>query len=244
MKNSELMNSLIKAMFSLDRRSKSMDDHKRTTSVSTNDNMMILPKIQKKVLLEKGAAIKRLAHDQATKRDPTRSPKYLEIPSIQLTTTTSTTKAELMSRSFEFGTASCSDVLSPSSPSKMSDRTSRVTFFRLSKIGKRIRKKFLSGSRSFDDNDAVVDDAKDDGNVCGGEDDDNKIYQEIACVSSKLPKWKSISLKKVENKFIVKSANRSLESRLHINDLRRTHSSSPISIKRMHVRTIHLHKKS
>lgn len=247
------MNSLIKAMLSLDRRSKSMDDRMKRGGLNLSENMDTNKKLSERI--EKQASLDKSSGDATTRLDvpestQARSSKYLEIPSIRY---------NLISKSFEVGLErqKCRSLQnsrenseeageptsSPPSATKSSqsvDRASRISFFRLSKIGKRIRKKLGSSSakeqgRSCDDSEAADDQADSDQD----QDHDKR-------------RWKSVSLRKTNTTTTtsnssttttgagntlgqVHSAGSSFESAHLGEQLRRTLSASPVAHHRIHV---------
>ena len=160
------MNSLIKAMLSLDRRSKSVDSPNRIekkASRNNNDKKKNSSSVKtKQIKVTKEAMIEPPPSPNLNVSSSPRTTKYLEIPSIRY---------NLSSKSFDEGLdnlrcltkgngggnmkkggmddsedeSAITISLSPTT-STSTRRPSRISFFTFSKIGKRIRQKLSSSS--------------------------------------------------------------------------------------------------
>lgn len=145
----------------------------------------------------------------------------------------------------------------PLTPRQQMDRASRISFFRFSKIGRHIRKKLTSSSGGANETPSKANPTSSGvkrGRSC---EDDADVDQdcmidvddpdEEVCVVQMRSKSAATS----PNRLFIRSANASFESRVLPGfpgaeqsplpppaDLRRAHSSSPISISRINVRTI------
>lgn len=147
------MNSLIKAMLSLDRRSKSVDERKRSGTTSAASVAAEAAAGQMRKASASNVVVHHVKPEPAKRKESAQpAPRFLAIPAIELNG-----PRHALSRSFDEAMAA------PTSPgaSTKSDRASRVSFFRLSKIGRRIRNK-LSRSRNDEPGYADDDDDADD----------------------------------------------------------------------------------